>query len=58
MSRYDEDSKRISDIQFHSVWNKAEKIALITMIEKEMAKQEQLELDGKGTGYYEVQKND
>ena len=53
MSRYDDDCRAISRIQFHTpgliqtIRNK-----LISKIEKRMAREEQLELDGMGTGYY------
>ena len=51
-SEYNVDSMLISDIQFHSDYSQKLKNKLISEIEKRMEKQEQLELDGKNTGYY------
>ncbi len=52
-SQYELDSQRISWIQFHSGWSMKKKNQEMIKIEKKMEKQEQLELDGKGMGYYE-----
>ena len=52
MSRYDEDCQAISMIQFHSDWPRKVKNNEIAKIEKRMGIEEQKELDGKGTGYY------
>ena len=52
-SRYDIDCERISWIQFHSNYNQETKNELMSNIEKKMSIEEQKELDGKGTGYYE-----
>ena len=53
MSRYENDNNEISRIQFHTDYDRKMKNRLISKIEKRMEKEEQLELDGKGTGYYE-----
>ena len=54
MSRYDEDSEMISYIQFHRPdLTQKEKNRMMSLIEARISKEEQLELDGKGTGYYE-----
>lgn len=53
MSRYDQDSADISRIQFHTDFDRKTKNRMIARIEKRMAWEEQRELDGKGTGYYE-----
>ena len=50
---FDEDSKRISWIQFHSSFNQTDKNILIGEIEKRMRVEEQKDLDGRTTGYYE-----
>ncbi len=51
-SQYNLDNQEISQIQFHSGLPQKEKNKLIGKIEKRMLKEEALELDGKGTGYY------
>jgi len=51
-SRYELDSQEISKIQFHSNLPQVEKNKLMRKIEKRMEIEEQKELDGKGTGYY------
>jgi len=51
-SRYDLDSQEISRIQFHTDFDRKTKNAMISKIEKRMGIEEQKELDGKGTGYY------
>lgn len=43
----------ISWIQFHSGYSRKKRNEMMSRIEKQMAIEEQLELDGKGTGYYE-----
>tara|TARA_Y100000296_G_scaffold73915_1_gene91892 strand:- start:200 stop:361 length:162 start_codon:yes stop_codon:yes gene_type:complete len=53
MSRWDNDMREISRIQFHTDYSRTKKNRLISKIEKRMAREEQLELDGKGTGYYQ-----
>ena len=54
MSRYDKDCKAISFIQFHcDDFTQDEKNRIIKFLEDVISKEEQLELDGKGTGYYE-----
>ena len=52
MTEYDLDSAEINRIQFHTDFDRKTKNRMISYIEKKMAKEEQLELDGKGTGYY------
>lgn len=52
MSRYELDSAEISRIQFHTDFDRKTKNRMISYIEKKMEIEEQLELDGKGTGYY------
>ena len=52
MSRWNDDMKRIANIQFRTDYDQARKNRLIALIEEHMAKEEQKELDGKGTGYY------
>jgi len=52
-SRYELDSQEISKIQFHSNLPQVEKNKLMRKIEKRMEIEEQKELDGKGSGYYE-----
>lgn len=51
-SRYDMDCQEISRIQFHTNLPDEEKNAMISKIEKRMSIEEQKDLDGKGTGYY------
>lgn len=54
-SRYALDLDRISRIQFHMPnIDQKTKNKMISNIEKNMSKEEQLDLDGKGTGYYEA----
>ena len=53
MSRYESDSHMISRISFRKDLDQKTKNELISNIEKKMAREEQKELDGKGTGYYE-----
>ena len=52
MSRWDKDNEEISRIQFHTDYSQTKKNKLMSKIEERMAKEEQKELDGKGTGYY------
>ena len=49
---YKYDCELISHIQFRTNFNQNMKNKLISEIEERMAEEEQLELDGKGTGYY------
>jgi len=51
-SRYDLDCQEISRIQFHTNLPDEEKNALIKIIEKRMNLEEQKDLDGKVTEYY------
>jgi len=51
-SRYELDSQEISRIQFHTDFDRKTKNAMMRRIEKRMEIEEQKELDGKGTGYY------
>ena len=53
MSRYDQDSAEINRIQFHTEFSRSTKNRMISKIEKRMGIEEQKEIDGKGTGYYE-----
>ncbi len=53
MSRYDQDSAEISRIQFHTDFDRKTKNKMMRKIEKRMEIEEQKELDGKGTGYYQ-----
>ena len=54
-SRYDQDCEKISFICFHRPeLTQKEKNKLCEKIEKHMGIEEQKELDGKGTGYYET----
>mgnify|MGYP003676289234 CR=1 FL=1 len=53
MSPYERDNERISFIMFKMEIPFTEKNKMVCKIEDKMAKMEQLELDGKGTGYYE-----
>ena len=50
---YKYDCELISHIQFRTNFNQNQKNKLISEIEERMAKEEQLELNGKGTGYYQ-----
>ena len=52
MSEYDEDSKLISWIQFHTDWPRKVKNTEISIVEQRMSNMEQRELDGEDTGYY------
>ena len=52
MSRWNDDMEQIAIIQFHTDYSRTKKNRLISKIEERMAEQEQLEYDGKGTGYY------
>ena len=52
MSRCDNDMREISRIQFHTDYSQTKKNKLISKIEERMNIEEQKELDGKGTGYY------
>lgn len=52
MSRYDIDSSEISRIQFHTDFDSKTKNRMIRQIEKRMEKEEDKELNGRGTGYY------
>ena len=52
MSRYDQDQAEISRIQFHTEFDSETKNKMISKIEKRMEIEEQKEIDGKGTGYY------
>jgi len=51
-SQYEQDSQEISRIQFHTPFSAELKNEMISKIEKRMEIEEQKELDGKGTGYY------
>jgi len=51
-SRYELDSQEISRIQFHTNFDRKTKNAMMRKIEKRMEIEEQKELDGTGTGYY------
>ena len=51
MSPYDLDCELISHIKF-TFDSQTKRKKLISLIEERMAKEEQKELDGKGTGYY------
>ena len=53
LSRYDIDSQEISRICFHTNLTQKQKNKACAIIERRMEKEVQLELDGKGTGYYE-----
>ena len=52
MSSYEHDMAEIARIQFHSTYPQWKKNEMIMKIEQRMSEQEQLELDGKTTGYY------
>lgn len=51
-SQYDLDSQEISRIQFHTPFSQELKNEMISKVEKRMAIEEQKEIDGKGSGYY------
>ena len=53
MSRYENDSELISMIQFRTDYDRKTKNKMISVIERRMEIEEQKELDGKGTGYYD-----
>ncbi len=53
-SKYELDRQEISRIQFSTEWDQATKNKLIEFIKKRMGEEEQLELDGEGTGYYQT----
>ena len=52
MSRWEKDQEQIARIQFHTDYSRTNKDKLIMKIEERMAREEQLEYDGKGTGYF------
>ena len=52
MSRWEKDQEQIARIQFHTDYSRTKKNKLIMKIEERMAREEQLECDGKGTGYF------
>jgi len=51
-SKYDKDCQEISRIQFHTDFDQKTKNKMTSKIEKRMGIEEQKELDGKGSGYY------
>ena len=53
MSRWENDNELISIIQFRTDYDRKTKNKMISVIERRMNKEEQKELDGKGTGYYD-----
>jgi len=53
MSRYENDNELISMIQFRTDYDRKTKNKMISVIERRMEIEEQKELDGKGTGYYD-----
>ena len=53
MSRWEIDNQQISWIQFHTDYDRKTKNKMIRVIERRMNIEEQKELDGKGTGYYD-----
>ena len=53
VSKWEQDNQEISRIQFHTPFSTELKNEMIAKIEKKMAIEEQKELDGNGTGYYE-----
>jgi len=53
MSRYDMDMEEISRLQFHTNFDTETKNKKIKKIEERMHREEQNELNGKGTGYYD-----
>ena len=53
MSRWENDNQEISRIQFQTDYDRKTKNKMISVIERRMEIEEQKELDGKGTGYYE-----
>ncbi len=52
MSEYEIDSQRISEISFDKSLTQKEKNAKCSRIEAKMSRFEQLEINGKNTGYY------
>ena len=52
MSRWENDNELISIIQFRTDYDRKTKNKMISVIERRMEIEEQKELDGKGTGYY------
>ena len=52
VSKWEQDSQEISRIQFHTPFSQELKNEMISKIEKRMAIEEQKELDGNGSGYY------
>jgi len=53
MSRYENDNELISMIQFRTDYDRKTKNKMISVIERRMEIEEQKELDGNGTGYYD-----
>ena len=53
MSRWENDNELISIIQFRTDYDRKPKNKMISVIERRMNIEEQKELDGKGTGYYD-----
>lgn len=53
MSKFDMDQQEISRISFDQTLTQKEKNRLISRIESKMARFEQMELNGKKTGYFE-----
>ena len=53
MSRWENDNELISIIQFRTDYDRKTKNKMISVIERRMEIEEQKELDGKGTGYYD-----
>ena len=53
MSRWKNDNELISIIQFRTDYDRKTKNKMISVIERRMEIEEQKELDGKGTGYYD-----
>jgi len=53
LSRYNRDCEEISNICFMRFLTQKEKNYYCSIIEKRMSEEEDLELSGKGTGYYD-----
>jgi len=53
MSRWENDNELISIIQFRTDYDRKTKNKMISVIERRMNIEEQKELNGKGTGYYD-----
>jgi len=54
VSQYDDDQKEISRIQFHDQFlTQEQRNYFIKQIKLKMEYEEQLELDGRGSGYYD-----